>query len=184
MNIDYEKTLAFTGHRPDKLFGYDYCNKDNLKMLLKLKALICRYIEKKNINTFISGMALGIDMWSAQLIISLKKRYPHIKLVCAIPCKEQYKKWNKEDIVMWHEIVNNADYVYYVSEEPYNNWCMEKRNRWIVDNSNHCIAVWDGSEGGTYNCIKYAIKRQRTVMRFHPTTFEMNFIKSIDISKK
>lgn len=184
MEIDYQKALAFTGHRPDKLFGYDYKEEGNIKMLKRLRSLIERCIEKRGINTFITGMALGVDMWSAQIVLQLKKKYPHIKLVCAIPCFQQWKKWSQEDREIWHDIVNRADHVHHVSIEPYTKWCMQKRNEWMVDNSNLVISVWDGSEGGTYNCVKYALKRQRTTLQLHPKTLKIDFVKSIDNNKK
>lgn len=155
-------------------------------MLLKLRALICRYIEKMGVNTFVSGMALGVDMWSAQIILSLKeKKYPHIKLVCAIPCIEQYKKWSESDIEMYHEILKQADEVYYVSNEPYTAWCMTDRDKWMVDNVRHVLAVWNGDrDGGTWQTVKYAVKRQRPITQLHPKTLEINLVKTIDNSKK
>lgn len=178
MNIIFEKTLAFTGHRPKKLTSYDCTHPDNIKIIRKLKAFIVRFIEAKGITTFISGMALGIDMWSAQIILSLKKDYPNIKLVCAIPCKEQYKKWGKDDIEIYHEILSKADYVYYVSEEPYTAWCMTNRDKWMVDNSIYIIAVWNGEQdGGTWKTVKYAEKRQRIIWQMHPKTLEINLLK-------
>jgi uncharacterized phage-like protein YoqJ len=184
-NIHFERALCFTGHRPHKLDGYDFRSEGNLKMLLKLRALICRYIERRGIHTFISGMALGIDMWSARIILSLKKKYPHIKLICAVPCAEQYKKWNEADTEMYHEILEQADEVYYVSDKPYTAWCMTDRDKWMVDNASHVLAVWDGVEdGGTWQTVKYAFKRQRPVCQLHPKKLEINFPKSVDKSKK
>jgi uncharacterized phage-like protein YoqJ len=184
-NIHFEKTLCFTGHRPNKLGGYDYNHPENVKIIVKLKALIKRYIERRGINTFISGMALGIDMWSALIILSLKKKYPHIKLVCAIPCIEQYKKWNKDDTKMYHEILEQADEVYYVSNEPYTAWCMTDRDKWMVDNTSHVIAVWNEDEdGGTWQTVKYAVKRQRPIMQLHPKTLNIKSLRTLDNNKK
>ena len=42
---------------------------------------------KNNYNNFISGMALGIDMLCAKIIISLKSKYSNIMLECAIRAK-------------------------------------------------------------------------------------------------
>lgn len=173
-NIQFENSLCFTGHRPKKLPSYDYRHPQNMKMLLKLKALIERFIIKRNVHTFISGMALGIDIWSAQIVLSLKKKYPHIKLVCAIPCKEQYKLWRENDVEIYHDILSQTDYVHYVSEEPYTHWCMNKRNEWMVDKSNFVLSIWDGTKGGTGNCVKYALKKQRSIINIHPITLEIN----------
>lgn len=153
--------LCFTGHRPNKLKGYKMS--ENTELLRVLKDTIIYYIEEKNVDTFISGMALGVDIWSAFIVLKLKEKYPHIKLICAIPCDKQYAVWkNENDISDWKYIVGNADRVHYVSEEPYTNWCLQKRNEWMVDNSNFVLAVWDGTGGGTANCIKYAKKKMLT----------------------
>jgi uncharacterized phage-like protein YoqJ len=173
----FEKTLCFTGHRPSKLYSYDYRHPDNLRILWKLRALIVRFIERRGVTTFISGMALGIDMWSAQIVLSLKEQYPHIKLVCAIPCANHPARWNKDDQQLHKEICEQADYVYYVSEEQYTAWCMDDRNKWMVDESRFVLAVWDGTKGGTGNCVKYAQKRQRTILQLHPQTLEVGFVK-------
>ena len=71
------KKCAFTGHRPQHLpFGFNEadnrCNK--LKQVLKEK--IIYLIENENVSYFISGMAIGIDMYSAEIILDLKKKIP------------------------------------------------------------------------------------------------------------
>ena len=179
MEFNKENALCFTGHRPyPKLNGYN--PNDNLEMLLALKELIIDYIENKNIDTFISGMALGIDMWSARIVLKLKETYPHIKLVSAIPCKNHTDAWKKNPSVIeeWEGIVNRADIVHYVSEEPYTNWCMQVRNEWMVNNSSNVIAVWDGGlNGGTTNCVNYALKKDVKITQLHPKTLEVNKIK-------
>jgi uncharacterized phage-like protein YoqJ len=175
-SINFEKALTFTGHRPQKLFGFDFQSEGNLKMLMKLRALIIRYIEKRGVHTFISGMALGIDMWSARIILSLKEKYPHLRLVCAIPCAEQFAKWSESDTIAYHEILEQADEVYYVSTELYTAWCMTDRNKWMVDNAHFVLAVWNGDEnGGTWQTVKYAKKRQRPILQLHPKTLDINF---------
>ena len=63
-----------------------------------------------------------------------------------------------------------ADKVIDVSPDPYAVWKMQKRNIWMVDQSNVVIAVWDGKKsGGTYNCIKYAVGKGLPVLVIHPT---------------
>jgi uncharacterized phage-like protein YoqJ len=180
-HIEYDKALCFTGHRPNRLFGYDFTSEGNVKIIKRLRTLICRYIERRGIHTFVSGMALGIDMWSAMVVLALKVKYPHIKLVCAIPCAEQYSKWQQKDVTMYQNILEQANEVYYVSSEPYTNWCMVARDKWMVDNTNHVLAVWNGAhDGGTFQTVKYAMKRQRPILQLHPETLEIKFPKSID----
>lgn len=159
-------TCAFTGHRPDKLNGYD--PKDNKELLWKLRSLIVDHIENKGVDVFISGMALGVDMWAARIVLKLKETYPHIKLVAAIPCLDHSSKWRVESKTEWQEIVDKADKVIYVSEEPYTAWCMQKRNEFMTNSSEYIIAVWDGSPGGTGNCVRYAEKNKKIITRLLP----------------
>lgn len=174
--FDIEEAVCFTGHRPNKLNGYKA--KDNAELLYKLKDIIVDHIENKGVTTFISGMALGIDMWSARIILALKESaYPEIDLVCAIPCKNQYAIWKDQKVIdEWHYIISKATIVHYVSDESYTAWCLHDRNKWMVDNSNYVIAVWDGTSGGTANCIKYAKKNNRNILNLNPNTLEISII--------
>lgn len=45
---------------------------------------------------------------------------------------------------------------------------MQKRNEYMVDNSDIVIAVWDGTKGGTYNCVKYAQKLEKKIIQINP----------------
>ena len=149
------KTACVTGHRPDRLLGYDLNNvgwqtlKDQFKYLLT----------REGIERAITGMALGTDMVFAYAVFELQDEGYPIKLVAAIPCKNQDALWNEESKRMFHEILERADEVVYVSEEEYTKGCLEARNRYMVDNSDEVISVWDGKpKGGTFHCISYAKK--------------------------
>lgn len=169
-------TVCFTGHRPESLYGYNPTSDGNFKVLDKLRDIIIDHIENKGVDTFITGMALGIDMWAARIVNKLKEDYPHIKLHAAIPCDKQYKTWHQTSIDEWHMIVDYCDDVHYVSNEPYTNWCMQKRNEYMVDNADLVIAVWDGSSGGTCNTVKYAKKMNKSITRLNSKTFEIELI--------
>ena len=45
---------------------------------------------------------------------------------------------------------------------------MQKRNEWIVDNSLRLLALWDGSKGGTANCVTYARYGRREIKNVWP----------------
>ena len=40
-------------------------------------------------------MAIGIDMYAAEIVLDLKKSYPGITLESAIPCETQPVKWSE-----------------------------------------------------------------------------------------
>lgn len=104
----------------------------------------------------ITGMALGVDTVFALAVLELRdKGYP-IHLYCAIPCIGQDNRWPWSSKKQYHDILNQADTVTMVSNEPYSPYLMQKRNEYMVDLSDKVIAVWNGMPGGTANCIQYA----------------------------
>ena len=96
MSNSVEKTVCFTGHRPQtlKFLWNEECEMcKNLKM--QIKNTITELIEKENAIHFISGMALGVDMICAEIVLELKKTYPQITLECAIPCIQKHNPRKK-----------------------------------------------------------------------------------------
>lgn len=149
--------LCYTGHRPNKLNGYKA--EENKELIWRIHDATVDFIQLKNVDTIISGMALGVDIWGAKIALKLKEKYPNLKLICAIPCKNHSSKWNKIDQEVYEDVLSKADQVIYVSEEDYAPYLMQKRNEWMVNRSKYVIGVWDGTDGGTKNCVKYAEKQ-------------------------
>ncbi len=156
------KTICacFTGHRPSKL---DISENEAKSVLYKeiIKSINNGY------RIFISGMACGVDMWAAEIIISLKKEYPHIKLVAAVPFEGFEKKWSSKHKDEFNSILNQANDVEYICPNfSYN--CFQMRNKWMVDHSPKVIAVWNGTSGGTKNTIDYAKKCNIKTINVYP----------------
>ena len=76
-----KKTCCFTGHRPQSLpFGFNENDARCYALKKALREQIIHLIEKENVTHFISGMAIGIDMYAAEIVLDLKKSYPGITL--------------------------------------------------------------------------------------------------------
>jgi len=152
MEYKKEKTCSFTGHRLQKL-------EKNILILILIKRKIKSTIKKtitKGYTHFISGMALGIDLFCAEIISKLKKKNINITLECAIPCKDQTYKWKIKDKEKYNRILDSADIITMVSDKPYFSGCMQKRNKYMVDKSSYIIGVYNGSNGGTKQTLAYA----------------------------
>ncbi len=54
-------------------------------------------------------------------------------------------------------MLNGVDEVIYVSHE-YFDGCMQKRNRFMVDNCSRLICYLNYGHGGTYSTVKYAVE--------------------------
>lgn len=171
------KTCCFTGHRPQKLgYGENSIQCDELKN--KLEELIIELIEKEGVTHFISGVALGVDTYATKIVLNLKTRYPHITLECAIPCENQAEKWNERDRDVYYDLISKCDKETLL-QQRYSSDCMQKRNEYMVDNSDYVIAVWNGKPSGTGNTVKYAMKNNKMVLLVNPQSLEVDHVDSI-----
>lgn len=143
-----QQCACFTGHRPEKL--------ERMHWLIKrdLKKEILRAIDD-GITVFISGMARGVDIWAAEIVLSLRKSGKHIKLICASPFPGFEARWDKDWKDRYNVIMAAADHTVFVCK-GYSRSCFQIRNEWMVDRSARVIAVYNGEPGGTKNTIEYA----------------------------
>lgn len=168
--------VAGTGHRPDKLGGYSE------QVDLKLRDLARRAMERHYpLSHVISGMAIGWDMALAEAAKDLG-----IQLIAAIPFVGQEKRWPKATQERYQRILEEPypmrDHalawqpgnpalkeplrhtaVMIICDGGYAPWKMQRRNEWMVDNCHQVFALWNGSDGGTANCVKYATKFNRPI---------------------
>ena len=156
-------TCCCTGHRPNGFpFKYGIDTKKHNAYFQALEEKTELAIIKYGTTSFISGMAIGVDLDFAEIVLKLRNKYP-IKLECAIPCPNQTLKWNDKDRLRYESIINSADKVNLISDR-YTSDCMLKRNRYMVDKSELIIAVFNGIEhGGTWYTINYARETNTTI---------------------
>lgn len=156
--------VGVTGHRPHKLWGYD----DSKRQYKILQSIFRAELERLNVSDAWSGMALGTDVFFALEVLRMRAADRAIKLHCAIPCVGQEKKWPTRSQDIYNFCLEYAESKCYISKE-YSAYAMQKRNEYIVDHVNKLIAVYDGSTGGTKNCIDYAERVGIPIMFIHPT---------------
>ena len=163
-----ETTCAFTGHRPKSFpWKYDETAPDCV-LLKKVLAAQIKALADRGVTDFFSGMAQGMDQWSSQIVLDLKKKNPALKLHCVLPCKGQESKWPASAQKCYHSILEQANEIVYVGQE-YNRDCMLKRNRYLVDHSSFLLAVYNGSfRSGTGATVRYALKQSREVISIDP----------------
>lgn len=142
-----------TGHRPNKLGGY------SAKAFKKLVNLASEILVELKPNMVISGMALGWDQALATAAI-----LNNIPFTAAIPFQGQQNAWPDKSRVIFSKLLEKASKQVVICKGNYAAWKMQKRNEWMVDNSDIVIALWDGSSGGTANCISYANKIKKKVI--------------------
>ncbi len=169
MNI---KTCSFTGHRPNRLsFGYDEEHSDCYKLKLRLRIEILKLINR-GVTRFLSGMALGTDIFSAEIVLDLKNQGYKIELICVISYEGQADRWNSQDRKRYKKILSKANEVIYISKE-YTYYCMYERNNYLVDNGSIVLAIYDGKpNGGTAYTISYAKLVCKEVLIINPNVID------------
>ena len=171
-----EIACAITGHRP-KSFPWKYNETAPDCVLLKetLAAQI-RLLADSGVTDWLSGMALGVDLWCAQIVLSLKEKNPALRLHCILPREGQEVKWPKAEQEQYHSILKRADEGVYVSRD-YHPDCMLERNRYMVDRASILLAVYNGTRrSGTGMTVNYADAKHRMITIINPITREVSVL--------
>lgn len=168
INKELSRYIAcFTGYRPSKCpWGYNEQDERCVDMKKRAKIKIEEAI-KQGYHTFLCGMALGFDMICAEIVLELKKIYPHIKLVGALPCRNQYCKWNSKQQDRYIRIIKQLDDVRCIYD-IYIDGCMQERNEYMVNNSSLVISLFDGKPGGTKQTLEHAKNLEKKVIIIKP----------------
>lgn len=146
-----EVILAGTGHRPDKLGGeYDLVG----PVTAYVSHQVDKHLDLLKPVKVISGMALGFDM-----ILALRAFEKGIPVTAAIPFEGQESKWPPKSRALYHRILSNPLVTKWIcAPGSYNPHKLQHRNRCMVDAATDLLACYDGSPGGTRNCVQYAFE--------------------------
>lgn len=166
--------ISFTGHRPDKL-GVPYVPDRNNRLYQHLFRMLQPLPSLWPDVVFITGAAVGFDQNIAEIGLELG-----VSQIIARPCPNQDAKWPFSTRVYYQNLldaVSQTGSVIDTSDGPYQPWMMQYRNRWMVDHCDVVFSLWDGSPGGTRNCIQYALGR-RPIINLLP----LRVISSLEIN--
>ena len=145
------KSVCFTGHR-------------NVRITNELLALLNKTLTdliENGAADFYAGGALGWDMLCEQIVLDLRKKYPHIKLHLVLPCSEveQTARWNDMQKEEYRKILNAANDIEYTSDHYYDG-CMKVRNARLVELADCCVCYYDNrSRSGTGQTVRMAMDK-------------------------
>ncbi len=147
--------IAGTGHRPQKLGGFQDISNINRKLLNVARAML----EELQPRAVLSGMALGWDQ--ALALAAIELQFP-LKAVVAFNGMENAWPWESKQV--YYQILEQAKVVTVVSPEGYHPSKLHIRNHYLVDNSDLMVALWNGDKsGGTASCIEYAKRQNKPI---------------------
>lgn len=158
------KTVAFTGHRPNVLCGYDAAA--YAQFVHDLAGFLAGLYPEAPLRV-ITGGAQGVDQlafWAADLA---KNRRPGITNVVYVPFRGQQSIWRDTGLFSrteYDKMLKAADEVYYLAEKPADKSgivrALHARNHRMVNAADEVIAVYKGANyhaesGGTAECMRY-----------------------------
>ena len=142
---------CFTGHRPEKLRRTEREIRNDLEREIR-KAV------HDGLNVFISGMARGVDINAAEIVLQIRSEGYPVRLICASPYPGFEQSWNQNWQARYGAVMAAADLVRYICPR-YSRECFQTRNEWMVNHSSRVIAVFNGRPSGTKNTIDYALRQ-------------------------
>ena len=142
------KVVCFAGHR------YDW---QNVGVEEKLEDILCGLIEK-GYTTFYDGGKGYFDTITANAVISLKIKYPQIKIYKILSC--YYPNKDKGELSPYYDGSILPDI-----ESYHPKLRITKRNEWIVDNCDVLVChIVETYKSGAYNTLKYAHKVNKPIV--------------------
>lgn len=145
------RRCCFTGHRPEKLTRMEQEIKSNLEHEIR------RAIDD-GFNVFITGMARGVDIWAAEIVLQIRQTGVPVRLICASPHQGFEELWSSEWQHRYNAVLEAADLARFICPR-YSRGCFQVRNEWMVNHSSRVLAVFNGQPSGTKNTIDYAYRQ-------------------------
>ena len=167
---------CFTGHRPENIPWMKDEESDRCKELKKILANTINQAICDGYTDFYCGMARGIDTFAAEILIETMKKNEKISLHAALPCPDQSASWTATEKQRFEKILSHASTRTIISP-MYTDTCMLSRNRFMVDNSDRVIAVWNGFfRGGTAYTVRYAKKQKKEIHLIRPKDLSVSVL--------
>lgn len=161
-------TVCFTGHRPSDLGTTPAIAKSALR-----KAIYSAI--QQGATTFITGGAIGVDTYAAQIVINAKTVYPNIKLYIAVPFRGFTKYWTDTQRDEFADTIRKCDGFKVICDKP-SKYAYHARNRFMVDHADLVIAYWSGKHsGGTYATVQYAQQTGTKIVNCYPSEKSKDF---------
>lgn len=149
------KSVMVTGHRPQELTEeqIDFSKRSLLSIGKQLKR------DHSTVEA-ISGMALGVDTWWAQVALRLE-----LDLAAYIPFETQKNRWSQKDQQLWTNLRARASREIVCGDSFAYKWLFVRNDRMIAD-SDLAIAVLDPTrtKGGTVDSVRKIRKLEKPMI--------------------
>ena len=179
LRCDTAETLCITGHREKSIEPYRDERIYTNMTVTAVKLMLYRFIDmaaERGYKNFISGLAVGTDLWAAEYILEKKKHSPDLRLIGVMPYLRHAERFPAYYRELLCKVENGAEALLSVSTDPsaiYSKTASGKnlyrdRNYFMVDHSSAVIAFLNkgAAFSGTSQTVNYACRQGVRVCRF------------------
>lgn len=184
MDIEF-RTICFTGPRPDVLHGY---NRELYYPIVDVLKSVVKEFAASGTKEFISGGAQGFDQLAFWAVNRIMADFPAIKNNVYVPFSGQPRIWREHGVFSQEEyrlMLSKATSVRILAKDPIDKnsaiHLMHRRNHFMVNDSDAVIALlagrslsWATSNGGTAECVRYAVNTGKPVLALRYENGEIN----------
>lgn len=177
------KTVCITGHREKSIAAYEDNALYRNITISAVKLMLYRYIDMAvecGYENFISGLAVGTDLWAAEYIIKKRSSNKNLRLIGAMPYLRHAERFPAKYRELLAHVEKEADLLITINDNPdiiygapsLGRNCSKElyrdRNYFMVDSSSAVIAFLNksGSFSGTAQTVNYANRNSCKVCRF------------------
>jgi len=183
IDADTERAVCFTGHRESSIIPYGNNPLYRNITVRTVQLMLFRYIDmaiEQGHRDFISGLAIGTDLWAAKYVLSKKHSDSRVRLIGVMPYIRHAERFSPSYKELLAEVERNADQllttntdadVVYGKHRGTANTSPELykvRNYFMVDHAASVISFFNecSFKSGTFQTLNYAVREGRKIRRF------------------
>lgn len=156
--------IVITGYRNYELAVFQE-NDPKITIIKKVLKNRIRSLIENGAKWFIISGALETEIWSGEVILQLKQEYPEIRLAILFPYAHYYEKWNQKNQEKIQSLIQQADYVAYVSKQPYTAATqLTNHTQFLLMHSDGCCVLYDPEFEGK---CRYFLREVQVFQRQH-----------------
>ena len=148
------KTVYITGYKSFELNIY----KDDAPEVYYLKQFIAhklKHLLDEGLEWVLIQGQMGIELWSAEVVIELKKDFPDIKLGIITPFLGHTQRWNDKNQAKYTNIIQQADFTESIHHTEYMGaYQFKQADQFMLDHTDYTILIYDDEQEGSPKYFK------------------------------
>lgn len=170
------QSLYVSGYRPHEL-GIFNEKHPGIQIIKKAIENELRSMIEDGLEWVVVSGQLGIEIWTAEVVIELKNEFPQLKYSVITPFLDIEKNWNEQRQQQYAYIISQADFVTSITKKPYEApWQFVEKDKFIIQNTDALLLVYDEEHEGSPKYLKRLVEKY---MERNP--YELFVITSYDL---